>query len=947
MASPKPAVIVRREFEATPDVVTQQLRACIVGPSCQLVRYGVAAEKSKGFLASVTSLATEVSGTSKKFLSSDTTYPLSALSSLAYSSLLDSDYAKVFIEDAYLTYAQVTNGSTATAFTHTTTANYLTASGIGGSTSAWKNGNGTNRSAALVQDVAVGDIIQMYNGSYSLVHSSVVTGFTAEVVAATIGNPVAGTFSNTTITEGTSGTVSAGGLLFSYDTTNYFNADGNQAADPRIVGATSTTYTITITATKGSTIDFTVKSSTGLDDGAFTDVSAGTTVNLVSGLAISTPGNYNNLDLKGGEGSFTLNVGHLPRTVGSGQNVTSSGTFTGPASTTYILTCTKGGSLRAGVEFKVSTNNGSDINQSFTIQIAGAVAFTQPIGSYGLVFNLAATTQTGTTYTAGFVKGDTIRITCTAAGSGPIKTVVFADTKTFSGSNVVNYVRLSKKKTVELPKFSTSGAVNWQLLAADDSAVRSLKVSQVVDLFDSSINSGNSAASVTAGSIYLQYRAFQALVREVGSVNTMSDITTQLGTITPDNPLAYGVYKAWSNANGATVHYIPTVSQTLNGERGFADALALAKGNRNCYGLVPLTNSSEIWAAFVGHVNDESAPTAGRFRVLWIAPEIESHNKILDVDSNGVKLFAVTPTAVAGTTGRYYVDVVNSSGGAVAPKFTETVQVGDYLRSKFRLTSDGKTTYVEYKIVGIVDNDTLVISASTLPDLNNEAVEIYRDLSSNALANRYVQVAGGFSSERVFAVVPDRGVNGLRVDGSPVKNWYVACAFAGLRSGSRPQQPLSNVALTGFDGVNITPPQFNEADLDVLRDGGVWVVRNTDTGEIYSERQLSTSTIDIYRKEQSVTCNVDSISFSTSDALRQLVGRVNITPDTIALVRADLIGVLNSLSKTAGAVTVGPQLLSYEIGSIEVPATAKDTLTVKVTVTLPVPMNIIDITLVI
>lgn len=50
MASPKPAVIVRREFEATPDIVAQQLRACIVGPACQLVRFNKADEKASGFV---------------------------------------------------------------------------------------------------------------------------------------------------------------------------------------------------------------------------------------------------------------------------------------------------------------------------------------------------------------------------------------------------------------------------------------------------------------------------------------------------------------------------------------------------------------------------------------------------------------------------------------------------------------------------------------------------------------------------------------------------------------------------------------------------------------------------------------------------------------------------------------------------------------------------------
>jgi hypothetical protein len=250
-------------------------------------------------------------------------------------------------------------------------------------------------------------------------------------------------------------------------------------------------------------------------------------------------------------------------------------------------------------------------------------------------------------------------------------------------------------------------------------------------------------------------------------------------------------------------------------------------------------------------------------------------------------------------------------------------------------------------VLAVVDNDTLVISSATDPAISNFKIEIFRDLTSAAAASKYVAVAGGFSSERVFAVVPDRGVNGLRVDGSSVKNWYVACAFAGLRSGSRPQQPLSNVELLGFDGLNITSPLFSEADLDTLRDGGIWVVRNTNEGKIYSERQLSTSTLDLYRKEQSVTCNVDSVSFTLGDALRNLVGRVNITEETTALVEATIRQTLGTLAATNGAITVGPQLKTYEIVSITVPATAQDTLLVKIQISVPLPMNIIDITLVI
>ena len=456
---------------------------------------------------------------------------------------------------------------------------------------------------------------------------------------------------------------------------------------------------------------------------------------------------------------------------------------------------------------------------------------------------------------------------------------------------------------------------------------------------------GIAEGNLTAGKFYLEYRAFRELPREVGSVLSLSDITTQLGTIDPDNPLAYGVYKAWSNANGATVHYIGTVSQTLNGYRGFADALALAQGNRNCYGLVPLTTSSEIWSAFAGHVKDESDPTVGRFRLFWFAPEIEQHFKSLDKDIFNADIFGVSSLHVA--SGKYQLADKTALGGVSSANFTQTVQPGDFVRTQISFDKFGNPTYVEYKVAAVIDNSTLLLNTTTDPLINQDRIEVYRDLTSAALAQKYVQVAGGFSSERVYAVVPDRGIDGLRVDGVPVRNWYVACAFAGLRSGSVPQQPLSNVELTGFDGLTTVDQLFDEPDLDILRDGGVWVVRKADDGRIYSERQLSTSTLDIYRKEQSVTTNVDSIAFALADGLRNLVGRVNITEGTRGLVEATIRQILGQFTATNGAVTTGPQLLSYTLVSVTVPATAKDTLVVKIQIEVPLPMNIIDITLVI
>ena len=931
MASPKPAVIVRREFEATPDIVAQQLRACIVGPACQLVRFNKADEKASGFVVDLgTYNPGNNNGSARALMSADQAYPIP---SLASSSTFDLKYTKVFAEDALLTYAHTAHDSAGWVLTTNTNTLSLT-------NAAWK---GAGRLDTLPQDVAVGDIVQVFTEAAGLVHTSTVTGFSSATGSASIGNIGSNQAASINSTANSvAGAVGTATMTVSTD--SYLTADDSQDvynADPRIVGKTTTNYTVTITAVTGTTVAYTVVSDTGLDNKIVsTPVASGAAESLPSGATVTLT--FTTPPAVGSTNTFSITMAHTKQTFATaGGDIIVRGSLAADIpSTTYVLTCTKGGSFAstnsAGAQFKVYTDNGADVPSNFTFTGA-APSQIIPIGSYNLELFVAAEV---TANVKGFVRGDVITIAVVAGAVGAIKVLTFADaytgTTVATGDNAL--VRLSKKKTVEIP--SESLTLNWTVTNASNATNARFNLQNVLTLRDSSVAAGTIEAYVTAGKFYLQYRSYLALPREVGSITSVADITTQLGVIDPDNPLAFGTYKAFTNANGATVHYIPVVSDSLNGARGYADALAVAKGNRNCYGLVPLSNDSAVWQAFVGHVNDESAPEVGRFRVLWIAPELDIHGKVVDFDSSGSVIYGTTKL-YAGVTNGYQLDTTQVT------KFTEQVQAGDYVRVITGIDSLGNETYVEYPVYAVLDNNSLVITTASNPSLTNVKIEIFRDFTSAALAQRYVQVAGGFSSERVFAVVPDRGVKGLRAGGIPVSNQYIACAYAGLRSGSRPQQPLSNVELLGFDGVNLTSPVFDEVDFDTLRDGGVWVVRNTDDGKIYAERQLSTSTLDLFRKEQSVTCNVDSISFTLADGLRNLVGRVNITEGTRGLVEAIIRSILGELSATNGAVTVGPQLNTYEITSVTVPATAQDTLKVRVSISVPLPMNIIDITLVI
>ena len=961
MASPKPAVIVRREFETTPTIVAQQLRACIIGSAFQLVRFFKSGEKANGLVKTVTSLPSGViagadtAGTSLKAMFSAT--DINSIPNIAATSVLDAASVKVFVEDAYLTYADFyDDGNFVPQGATTGTYNSITLA-----STAWK---GTGRDTKLIQDVAVGDVVQLYTGgttngsTATLVKTSRVTGFTAVTSADTTpATPtVVSNFSTTSASIKDAGglnvisEIAIGGITFTLSATTALNNDAKQVADPRKAGSTFTNYTLTVNGWNPATntAKVAVVSSTGLDDqtGDIVCASSGNTgLTLPSGFTITSTAANPTTVTTGANGTFKYTPAHtLPSPVASDAATANGVRITTNSSgilkdTTYYATCISGGALKTGCTFKVTTNNGSDVISSDVIICGSGTEDTLTVGSYGLVLKFNVITDS---WVPGFVRGDSIRISITAAASGRVDTLVLADAYTATISPITR-VRLSKVKTVEVPRFRNTFVANWAVVSPTDAELRRISLSTQLIVRSSNVNAGLTDAYITAGKVYVEYKAYVALPREVGSVNSLSDITTRLGTVDPANELAYGVYKAWSNANGATVHFIPTLSNTLTGTRGFADALSLAKGVRNCYSIVPLSQNADVWSACVAHAQSESSPANGRYRIVWIAPEVATHNLIQDSSVGDSSALLQADSAAATITGQW---TVNTTAG-LDPRFTETVQPGDYVRTNFDQDSSGAVTYVEYKIVAVVDNDTVIISSSVDPALANSRIEIFRNLSSAALATEYVKVAGGFSSERVFAVVSDRGVNGLRVGGVPVKNWNIACAFAGLRSGSRPHQPLANVELLGFDGSNDTIPAFDETDLDTLRDGGTWVVRNDQDGRIYAERQLSTSVIDLFRKEQSVTCNVDSVSFTLYDALKTLVGRINITPGTLTKVSNDITAVMNRLSNKTGSETIGAQILAFTIVSVSVPTTAQDTVTVKMTITVPLPMNIIDITLVI
>ena len=176
---------------------------------------------------------------------------------------------------------------------------------------------------------------------------------------------------------------------------------------------------------------------------------------------------------------------------------------------------------------------------------------------------------------------------------------------------------------------------------------------------------------------------------------------------------------------------------------------------------------------------------------------------------------------------------------------------------------------------------------------------------------------------------------------------FLAAALAGLRSGSVPHQSLTNTQILLDNGtVPIVTQQFAETDLDNMAAAGVWIATQDSTGgAVYTRHQLTGDATNLNYREDSVTANVDNISYALQAALAPFKGIYNISPAAVLKIRAAVDTELSYLASNTYTERAGNQLISYTIVNIAQDATFKDQVNVTIQLQVPYPMNYVVVKL--
>ncbi len=920
-----PQALVFQDLTASAAAQETPLRAHISGGHAQLVRYAVDAERPIGSLGFYDS-ATDT----------DHAWP-----GRVVGGVVDHSYTKLFVKDALLQYANNLDGNKIAGSRNRVRLNANVAN-----SPAAANNIGNDRGAVI------GDVVKATFGSVTV--WSYVAGLIAEVgstvvaaAAADASNPIAATNAIT--------------VSQVHGPWNAITAAVSGTYSPYATGVITETYTVIVTqaSTGGDlrTARLRVLSSSGLDNQTSVTPTAentffgigthGVTMKFTSGHDANQ--SADSLSAEAQQISYNdLLVGMRFTVVATGTYAvpvaTSSGTYTGSVTDTYLIEVVEGGLYANSTpKIQVSTTNGLDISGPTPVHAAATPVV---VGTKGVRVAFSGT---------GLARGTKWTIKANAATVGALRTIVLGHNipTTVADTAAVTVALFIKKDVVELPQNRVNEAPLVNFVQTDTQ----ITIASNLDATDDSYTvSGDvtalpiiSESTQGYGELFVEYRAWRPeLSFNVHAIDAVGDLDTIEGALDPDNPLKWAIFKALENANGSTVKF--TAVADPESADSWVKVIDLLEGQRDTYGLVPLTRDGTVIDLFLAHVNQDSSAEKAQWRSLW-------------VNLNGVPTF---PLVSAGSTVPGYTEATTVGGAVCLATITDNdqasgtqytlvrnddssgqfvtngVRAGDKVRALYTGDGFGGLTWTEFTVDAVVtENELRLVSGPSAPVNTPAKIEIWRNPTTQEEATAIATTAGAYGSRRVRAVWPDR----IESSGTVMEGYFLCASLAALRGGLPPHQGITNMSVEGYTSVSRTTDKFNRSQLDIMAGSGVWIVtqdKNTANGLglIYSRHALTTAAYDdIDQREEMHCANTDSISFRVMDTLSPFIGVANNVAATRALMDLELNTLGNVLKTEKFTSTLGGQVVDWGTSSIVPHPVLRDRVIVTITPVYPYPLN--------
>ena len=254
-----------------------------------------------------------------------------------------------------------------------------------------------------------------------------------------------------------------------------------------------------------------------------------------------------------------------------------------------------------------------------------------------------------------------------------------------------------------------------------------------------------------------------------------------------------------------------------------------------------------------------------------------------------------------------------------------------------------------YKIASVLSEKEVTLSpailaATSLVTAVNYQVD--RDLSKLEQSDAVKGYSESLASRRVVHVWPDALEVPVGQSIYMIPGYYGCCTIAALTTGLPTQQGFTNLSVSGFLGFAHSTRYFTEEELDNIADGGTLIF--AQLGEdlpLYVRHQLTTDRSAIKFQEYSITKNVDFIAKFWRNTYAKFIGQYNIVDTTMDALKQTASAGIKFLQENTRVPKFGGVIRTGTLASIKESDTQIDTVIIRFTFSLPVPLNHIDITI--
>jgi hypothetical protein len=442
------------------------------------------------------------------------------------------------------------------------------------------------------------------------------------------------------------------------------------------------------------------------------------------------------------------------------------------------------------------------------------------------------------------------------------------------------------------------------------------------------------AVPVISANVLITYRA-QRIEKssDVWEYTKVSELQADFGLdqIVPENPVVFAAYISLLSAAVQT-NLVALNSSFLADELlSYQNALDSVLSLTEMYAINVLSHSSAVHTALKSHCETLSLPDNALERVGICNRQIVLVGTVVDeITTGGAEGLAGTGNLVLTSAASEFIT------DGVVPGHFIAVSAPSLVAGRYEIAS--------------VDSQTQVTLVGPVPAASNGVTfSVEKDLQKGEQAAILSAYAASLGSRRLVMVWPDQVKGPVGSEIRTLPGYFLGATIGALTTGLPTQQGLTNLSVGYFTGVKNSTKYFDRTQLNVIASGGVMIFAQDviDVTALYVRHQLTTDTSAIKFQEYSVTKNVDFIAKFIRNNHKQFIGQYNIVESTFDDLKSNATGIIKYLTENTRIPRFGGVISSGRLVSIEQDPQNIDTIIEKWSLAIPIPLNNLDITIVV